>query len=423
MVNFDNITFNKDQIDIVIYHKNCHDGFGGAYVVWKYYKDTNNNREIEYCPAYHNDEPPDVTNKNVLITDFCYNKTIIEQMIKDSNSLLILDHHKTSQKALENIDSKYKVFDMNYSGAYLTWLYFNDKKKAPLLIEYIQDRDLWVNKLEYTEEFTTYMNTCDFNFELWETFTDEHLLTLLKNDGKIMNVLKEALIKKIVSHYTLSFEEINNEYYFVVYLNSNLYRSEVGNILITNFKDADFSAIYSLDNYKNKTYFSLRSTDKNYDVSQIATLFNGGGHRNASGVCIDYVSCTLTKNIIDNNLYNKLYNIEFSDILINDKKYLITVLKTSSYKNELGKYLLQTKYIDQDKKIQNCSSIKNNTNYHHISIVWNLIKKENKLNIIINFDKDLSVKDLTNIKTVFYQNSIDYDFNHIPLFIKKIINL
>lgn len=29
----------KDEIDLVIYHRNCPDGFGSALASWKYYKE------------------------------------------------------------------------------------------------------------------------------------------------------------------------------------------------------------------------------------------------------------------------------------------------------------------------------------------------------------------------------------------------
>lgn len=43
------LTFNKDIIDIVVYHGPfCPDGFGSAFVVWGYYKRTENEREIDF---------------------------------------------------------------------------------------------------------------------------------------------------------------------------------------------------------------------------------------------------------------------------------------------------------------------------------------------------------------------------------------
>ena len=62
--------------NIIIYHKNCNDGFGSALVAWLKFKD-----DAEYFPASHYSQPPDVTGKNVYICDFSYSKNILLNMI------------------------------------------------------------------------------------------------------------------------------------------------------------------------------------------------------------------------------------------------------------------------------------------------------------------------------------------------------
>jgi len=115
--------------NIIIYHKNCNDGFGSALVAWLKFKDN-----AIYYPAHHYTAPPSVKNMNVYICDFSYKKDILEDMIKSSNSLIVIDHHKTAESELEKIDSKYKIFDMNHSGAVLTWKYFFPEKKNTITI-------------------------------------------------------------------------------------------------------------------------------------------------------------------------------------------------------------------------------------------------------------------------------------------------
>ena len=62
--------FNKDQIDVVIYHANCVDGFGAAFSVWYYYKITNNNRDIIYKEFYHQNSS--ISNEQIIEKlDFC----------------------------------------------------------------------------------------------------------------------------------------------------------------------------------------------------------------------------------------------------------------------------------------------------------------------------------------------------------------
>ena len=61
---------------LIIYHKNCNDGFGSALVAWKVFGEN-----ADYYATTHSMKPPDVTNKDVYILDFSYSKEIILDMI------------------------------------------------------------------------------------------------------------------------------------------------------------------------------------------------------------------------------------------------------------------------------------------------------------------------------------------------------
>ena len=74
---------------------------------------------------------------------------------------------------------------------------------------------------------------------------------------------------------------------FTVYMmNSLMWKSELGNILVGK-EDADFGLVWHYDAEKKEHHVSLRSTDEKADVSQVAKVFGGGGHRNASGFIWD----------------------------------------------------------------------------------------------------------------------------------------
>ena len=276
--------------NIVIYHKNCNDGFGSALVAWLKFKNN-----ASYYAASHNTEPPDVTDKNVYICDFSYSKEILNIMIKNAKSLIIIDHHKTAQQDLDEIDEKYKVFDMNHSGAVLTWKYFFKDKDMPLLLKYIEDRDIWKNELPNTKE--CFFALCDLpkDFETWNRYLDDNMVPKLIEQGKIIYNHNILTLNYIVKSSKVTEDKLKNgNTYKIAYINSNILKSDIGNYLVTEkYPDIDFSAIYHYDDRDNKTHFSLRSTDTKTDVSEIAKLFGGGGHKCASG-------CTL------DGLYNKL---------------------------------------------------------------------------------------------------------------------
>ncbi len=268
---------------IVIYHKNCNDGFGAALVAWLKF-----GNEAEYYAASHYTVPPDVTNKKVFILDFSYKQDIILNMIEESENLLIIDHHKSAEKELINIPNSNKIFDMNHSGATLTWKYFFPGVEIPLLLLYIEDRDIWKNELEHTKECFFGLNEIKKDFNIWKEYlNDEKIVDLIKQGSVIYNHNQDLINFLSRCSYLQTNLLLNNKSYNIAYLNSPVLKSDFGNHLMNIFPDADFSAIYHYDGSENKTVFSLRSLDSKTDVSEIAKLYNGGGHRNASGLSIN----------------------------------------------------------------------------------------------------------------------------------------
>ena len=81
-------------MSMCIYHGNCADGFGAAWVVRKALG------EIDFHGAKYQEPPPDVTGKDVVMVDFSYKRPVLLEMAEKANSILILDHHKTSAEDL-----------------------------------------------------------------------------------------------------------------------------------------------------------------------------------------------------------------------------------------------------------------------------------------------------------------------------------
>ena len=75
-------------MSMCIYHGNCADGFGAAWVVRKALG------EIDFHGAKYQEPPPDVTGKDVVMVDFSYKRPVLLEMAEKANSILILDHHK-----------------------------------------------------------------------------------------------------------------------------------------------------------------------------------------------------------------------------------------------------------------------------------------------------------------------------------------
>ncbi|AYV79688.1 MAG: DHH family phosphohydrolase [Faunusvirus sp.] len=315
-------TYNKSTI--IIYHKNCSDGFGSAYAAWKVLGDTADYHAAMYNPAPH--EIPDVTNKTVYLCDFSYTYPVICEMIKKAKSLLILDHHKTSFEALTLLPDKYKIIDQTHSGAWLTWRHFHPDKEVPRLINYIQDRDLWQFKLPNSEHFFARFKAVPFEFKEYDLYMDDKKFDSLMAEGRIIYEYEQHTIRASLKHAALQLARLpDNKYYIIAYLNSSTLKSELGNELCKRYKMADFAVVYSYDDISNKTFCSLRSTDEQKDVEIVAKMFNGGGHRNASGVTMDGIhtvlSNTNTVHYTDVNIMPIIDTLTHDIEHINDAKY------------------------------------------------------------------------------------------------------
>lgn len=345
------------DVEMIIYHSPCLDGTGSAFAAWKYFSNHDNESKIdkknlEYIPTSIGKAPPDVTDKNVMICDFSYRKDVLLDMISKAKNILIIDHHETAMKDLESIPNQYKIFDMKHSGAYLTWKYFFPDQPVPLLIEYIQDHDIWTKKLPLTDECSAWMSTLKSTspeiFELFNQLLDEEkLMNEIKTLGvpylKYINHTVDEKSKRFMIKFTEIRDRGKEKYYFIIYKNSTIHLSELGNRLITDNPIADFAVVYCHSEW-GTTSFSLRSDDQHVNVADIARNFGGGGHRNASGARSDHLVNVLKQPASDNfDLYKKLFEVYPAKLSVNNRTLDVIYLCTNINKRKLGKYLLQTR--------------------------------------------------------------------------------
>jgi nanoRNase/pAp phosphatase (c-di-AMP/oligoRNAs hydrolase) len=262
----------------VLYHKACPDGFASAYVAWTKLGDN-----VKYLPVSYNDPPPNIKNGKVLVCDFSFKEKATKKLIKNNEVFFNIDHHITAVDNLNNIDDKYKYFDMNHSGAILTWKYFYPDIEPPIFLNYIEDYDLWKFEFEETKAFNAVTKQIPFSFYKWDKFKDEKYLNKLIKKGKIIIDYQNSIINYQLKHICIRRQNINDNSYKIAYLNTNHLINEIANKAVLDL-DCDFCVIYSYDESNNLTRFSLRSCDNKVNVSTIAKLLKGGGHRNASGL-------------------------------------------------------------------------------------------------------------------------------------------
>lgn len=411
-----------DEVDYVIYHSPCSDGTGSGLVAWKYLSTKFPERPVIYKPMPIGALPPDdVIGRNVLICDYSYRKDILLDLIPKVNKLLIIDHHKSAEKDLADIDDQYKIFDMSHSGAVLTWNYFYCNQKMPLLIAYIEDRDIWKKALPGSDDFFAVISILPHEFEVYNKYLEDDnlVLDMINNTGKKYGELNTYYADHSAGYAVPKFSRIKNKYYIVGYVNSTVLKSDVGNVIFSKLPLIDFSVAYSVNDKADSTSFSLRSTNKHVDVSKIAFKFSGGGHACASGLKVDYLVNTLPGKVYDHGeVYKQLEKVyygtvTFEDIIKPTEDYMIVqnitlnviYLHSTFYQHQIGSYFLQTKYKTQNKdkekvqdksqkvdpvKVQVGSCLKEGMNQHlDLSAIWSYNVETDMTEYVVTFDKHL----------------------------------
>ncbi len=254
-------------MEYVLYHKNCDDGFGAAWVAWKALAD-----QAEFFAVQYGESPPELPDgSTVTIVDFAYPRDTLIGLSERMESLRVLDHHKTAAEDLAGLD--FATFDMHKSGAILAWEYWFPGEPAPLLLQYIQDRDLWLFQLEYSSEVSAALSSYPKDFEVWNSLAVDDLA----KDGVAIQRAINVQVLKHVENATI--RDVGG--YLVPVVNATCYFSEIGDQLNAHYPDMPFAACYC-DRADGKRQWSLRSRG-NFDVSEIAKHSGGGGHRNSAG--------------------------------------------------------------------------------------------------------------------------------------------
>lgn len=318
-------------------------------------------------------------NRNVLIVDFSYPLDVLRAMAAEARSVLVLDHHKTAQEDLQNpaviclddlsaskersSDSMISsnqvtgasrwsrtvgnsgisqplmnfsnwidycgdelrgddsnlaaIFDMDRSGAGLTWDYLHPGVSRPRIIDLIEDRDLW--KFKFGDESRAFhavlasydwtdlpgmfqfLNECSFGNEIVDPNKARAIAT--QEGYAILRAQQQAAAAAVAaSRRTIKIAD-----HVVPCANvPPSMASDAGHLLCQqDWLAGWFSATY-YDGSDGRRHFSLRSPSGGADVGQIAKgvaehfnwlvaenfkdfhyewsgTFAGGGHAHAAG--------------------------------------------------------------------------------------------------------------------------------------------
>lgn len=294
---------------LFIYHKDCFDGFTSAWIYSRFVE-----RDAEFLPARYGDKPPHVPGRRVVVADFSYPREQMANLLTWASKGIVLDHHKTAQESLDGLldeicsgldfisASEWRlsheiVFDMERSGAGITWDYFAQRPgtceecgggnghhsgcvfaKRPALVNYVEDRDLWRMALPKSREYNANVYAAPMTFGAWDELHARSLDDMLSRGEAILGYMDQYGTKALAQARLRRVDAAGADVWTVnlPYMNCSDYLSRLMHEKGDNF----VMGYFCRDD--GRWQFSLRSRG-NFDCSVVAKTFGGGGHKHASG--------------------------------------------------------------------------------------------------------------------------------------------
>lgn len=265
------------NFDLIIYHGPCFDGFTAAWIARGLFPDA-----VMHRTGYGKD-PPDVTGRTVLIADFSYPPHVLLTMADAAKHITVLDHHKTAAEALGSLVGLRSdleiVFDMERSGAGITWDYLHPGQERTPLVAHVEDRDLWRFALEDTPAFHAAMACREFEFSAWDELAVIETAELVAQGRGALAFMQQAA-RRIAGRAVVGVLPDGTSCW-IVNVTVDLV-SETGRAVLDTLCPKMPFMGWSHNGHGNVYHCSLRSWDGGPDVSEVAKKFGGGGHRNAA---------------------------------------------------------------------------------------------------------------------------------------------
>jgi uncharacterized protein len=283
-------------MDFVVFHakkvdpfRPCMDGLFAALAAREAMPDA---RMVPACYGAENAPKLALTKRDrVFLLDLTYPAPILESWADSGAEVIVLDHHKSAMDDLVGLSDRILAkFDMQRSGAVMAWQYFVGGA-VPMIFQYVQDRDLWTKQLPDCDLISLGLSEAVHGKTLEEAFAVienwEFLLCDMRELGETVEVESKAAIANAVANhqtrcvlgYTVPFYRCRTKREFQAYsdIGNALMNVKVRRSLFGKPETPPFAVVQTGDGW------ALRSDSRGIDVTAIAKMLGGGGHRNASG--------------------------------------------------------------------------------------------------------------------------------------------
>ena len=269
-----------DKRPLIIYHANCPDGMTAAWIAKQKHPDA------ELYPAKYGDLPPDIFGRLVFVLDFSYPHKVMLEMADSVSELWVIDHHKTA--AADCAGLPFCTFDMEKSGARLTWEHFHTRWPPALdMVLYVEDSDLWRFALPQSREVRAFVQSFPFTMESWDDLMATPIASASRIGKHLVRYRTQQIETFVLANATVAWVFFDDAAKRTVVLSTPVFISDACHLALERFPEA----ILAMNFYRRPDgnwVHDLRSrSGSDVDVGALAKLHGGGGHKHAAGFTSD----------------------------------------------------------------------------------------------------------------------------------------
>jgi len=288
-----------------VYHYPCLDGAYACLCASLYFTKKFPSVVQRFVPFRVNDDSErDFTGEPLVIFLDILPKAVLEAAMRQAELVVVVDHHLTNQKTLEEYKDEgefpanlFVQFDLEFSAAKLAYIRYesviqNDQLR--IAVDYVEDYDLWRWGLPDTEAVICYMQD---SFRKLDYNQNPETLSLLASvDIEQARRLGERLHKARKMEIAAELERGPKLIQFpgyrkclgLVTRKSHL-KSHLGNELaiLSQAQGHLGVGMVARRNYEGDYEVSVRAIGDDVDVSRICEIYGGGGHAKAAGMRVD----------------------------------------------------------------------------------------------------------------------------------------
>lgn len=237
--------------------------------------------KVEFIPFNYGDELPFFDDGFNYYVDIAFHKKDVEEASKRKESLVWIDHHKTS---IENDDKSIPGLRQSIAaGCLLVWIFLVNFEKIPLAVQLTSDYDIWNHYSPVIMQFYNGISSMDTSPQsfIWKILLEgkeggdefcQHIISRGFVIEEYLQIQRKEFLNKNVFTGTFNGKR-------ALFLNDMFFKTKA----FDSFTEKDKYDIIVLFLYNGKEWdVSLRSLNDT-DVESIAKRHGGGGHKRASG--------------------------------------------------------------------------------------------------------------------------------------------